>query len=136
MRELPEPFKTALEQRAKYEPSIDYRVNNGANDHAWLKKHGYETEMCSDCSYSVLKTNKEHVNGLSASSYGDWGSLFTCLDKDDEAYNLFVQMYEEGVIIPWRLFLYLQGKTYMYNDETKKWKNVDNSYSWHVCENL
>ena len=43
-------------------------------------------------------------------------------------------MYDEGIIIPWRIFLYLEHKQYMYNDETKKWKMCGENYKWYECK--
>ena len=130
MKELKEPFKTVIEHITENDANIDYRTKNAA-DHEFLRKKGYERWMGSDCSYNV-----NGLPGLSASSYGDWGSYFHTFDKDNEALNVFLEMYEEGIIMPWRIRIYIDGQCYDYDDNSGEWTTYDRTIEkWVVCEN-
>lgn len=122
---LPEPFQTALEKSNT--AVIDYK---STKDHEWLKEHGFDLRMSSDCSYNVSKNGKI-LCALSATSYGDWGSYFQCADIDNKALEVFLDMYDEGIITLWRLSVYLNKKAYFYYNETKQWIDVQTG---EVCQ--
>lgn len=129
MRQIKEPFKTVFEHIDENDASIDYKAVG--DDHAFLRKRGYELWMGSDCSYFV-----KGLSGLSASSYGDWGTYLHTLDKNNEALNIFLEMYEEGIIEPWRIRIYIDGQHYDYNDDSEKWSTHDRTTGkWVDCEN-
>ena len=118
---FPEPFKTAAR---KERFSFDYLLNKGRSDHAWLKEHGYEPIFGSDCSYYVAG-----LNGLNATSYGDWGSV--CNYWDEESFDAFCQMYKEGIVRLWRITYYKNRQSYSYADGN--WKTYYNG-EWIDCE--
>lgn len=131
-KEIKEPFRTVLEQRKKYGPSIDYKAKNG-EDHVWLKRHGYSTRMGGDCSCYVYDKEGKMKCGLTASSYGDWGEYFYTFDKNDECYDILMRMYEEGIIELWRIRVYIDGQAYDYNGETDAWTTYTDEEKWHPC---
>ena len=114
--------------------SFDYKLNEGKNDHRYLKKHGYHCHMGDDCSYYV-----DGLKNLSPTSYGDWGTIFNLFDEEKtEGYNKsfceFCKMYEEGIVKLWRMRTFINSITYYYNDEEKTWKKCEN-FEWRECDN-
>lgn len=123
---FPSPFKEAI---LFGDFSIDYKLHKGKSDHTWLKNHGYTTKMGGDCSYYV-----ENVNWLNATSYGDWGSVYVHNKKlNVKCFELFLQMYEEGILYPWRIRVYINKEPYDYDDEAKTWKTYTGK-SWITCD--
>ena len=121
---LPEPFRTAFERG----DSIDYKSNGFPNDHAYVRKFGYEPEMGSDCSYSA-----KGLNGFSLSSYGDWGTAYVDW-MDDTSKGIFLDMYDKGIIKLWRITVYKDGSSYDY-EEGIGWKGyVKAEHKWIPCE--
>ena len=97
---LPYPFNRAFEDRN----SIDYKVTPGSKqgtDHEYVRKLGYEPEMYGDCTYGA-----KDLPGFSLSSYGDWGTFYVdwATDKGKE---MFLDMYEKGIIKLWRIRKYV-----------------------------
>lgn len=131
-REIKEPFRTALEQRKKYKPSIDFKVKNCA-DHLWLKQHGYSIHVGRDCTCYVYDKEGNLKNGLNASSYGDWGIYYCTFDKNDECHDILMQMYEENVIDLWRICVYINHQVYDYDSDDDKWKTCTKEEGWHPC---
>ena len=120
------PFDVAFE----HGHSIDYVCHHG-EDHHYAKKLGYETEMHSDCSYSA-----KGLRGLSFTSYGDWGTLYTD-SASEESKKMFLDMYNGGLIKLWRIRAYIHDKegnciTYDY-EEGKGWITY-NGEQWINCE--
>lgn len=128
-----EPFKSVVNYPRF---SIDYHLNDGMDDHEWLKDRGYELYMGGDCAYYI-----KGIFSLLATSYGDWGSCYVDEDTLDKGFELFLQMYKDGVVKLWRIHIYLddkQGKpqSYYYNDEYGVWETYDNKFSeWIECDN-
>ena len=131
-KEIKEPFRTVLEQRKKYEPSIDFKVKDGA-DHLWLKRHGYSMNMGGDCSYYEYDKEGNLKSGLNASSYGDWGEYHCTFDKNDECYGILMQMFEEDIIELWRIRVYIDHQVYDYDSETDVWMTYTDEEKWHPC---
>ena len=113
---LESPFKEAFENG----DSIDYKLVKGAKktDHTFVKELGFESHMNSDCSYSAAG-----LPGLSLSSYGDWGTIFVDW-ADDNVKKIFLDMCNEGIIIPWRVSKYVrEGKnTVSYDYDERGWR--------------
>ena len=134
---FPEPFKTVVKKR--YDIIFDYHSHNGKNDHDWLNEHGYSMKMCQDCTIAV-----EGLPNLSASSYGDWGSIyddFGSYSKEErengynKSFNIFCKMYEEGIVELWRITLYINKFCYMYDDVKKSWSvNKYDGKHWNDCD--
>lgn len=129
---FPEPFRTAAKQ-ARF--SFDYTLKEGMNDHEWLKGHGYEAHMANDCSFYV-----KNLPNLSPTSYGDWGTIFVGLFDDEvkdgyeKSFSVFCQMYDEGVVLLWRITIYIDKIHYVYNEHNKTWAKYENK-SWRNCKN-
>lgn len=128
-----EPFKSVVNYPRF---SIDYHLNDGMNDHEWLEDRGYELYMGCDCAYYIIG-----IYSLLATSYGDWGSCYVNEDTLDEGFELFLQMYKDGVVKLWRIHIFLDDKQgepqhYSYNDEYGVWETYDNKFSkWIECDN-
>ena len=122
-KQIEEPFKTAVERRSDYNPNIDYKLNAGKSDHEWLTRHGFKIDMGSDCAY-YLKKDGAFFGGLTASSYGDWGSYFCGFDKDDAGLDLLLGMYDDNIIDLWRIRVYINRQCYDYNKDSGKWTTV------------
>ena len=136
---FPEPFKTVIKRG--YEINFDYHLHEGKNDHKWLEDHGYEMKMCQDCSFFVFG-----LPNLSATSYGDWGSIHDDMgeySKEEringynKSFNIFCQMYEEGIVKLWRIWLWIGNFWYTYDHEHKIWQvnKNDGTHKWYNCEN-
>ncbi len=130
-KQLPEPFNTAL-QLSDF--IFDYHLMPNKNDHKWLTEHGYELKMGGDCAYYVTG-----VSGLCATSYGDWGTAYYD-EKDwpgDKGFDLFCEMYNEGIVTPWRIWIYHNSGTYYYDHDKMMWhvNRRDDNSSWVECEN-
>ena len=117
--ELPYPFNRAFKTRS----SIDYKSKK---DHAYVEKLGFEPVMHSDCSYSA-----PGLKGFSLSSYGDWGTFYTD-DADDQGREIFLDMYEKGIIKLWRIRIYVtdNGEVYTYDYEDGHGWNMHNGETW------
>ena len=121
---LPEPFRTAFERG----DSIDYKSIGHPNDHTYVRQLGYEPEMGSDCSYSA-----KGLKGISLSSYGDWGTAYVGW-MDDTSKNIFLEMYDKGIITPWRITTYKSnGCSYEYNNKDG-WRKYSIGAGWKPCE--
>lgn len=125
---LPYPFDYAFE----HGHSIDYKCYEG-KDHRFVEKLGFISKMNSDCSYSA-----PGLNGLSLSSYGDWGTLHTQW-ADATSQKAFLDMYEQGLIKLWRIRAYLpneKGEVQCYDyEEGNGWKTYDKeAEKWSQCE--
>ena len=121
---LKEPFKTAFLAGS----SIDYKVvSNTINDHKYVEKYGYHSQMNSDCSCSA-----PGLWGFSLSSYGSWGTVYTS-DLDTEGKDIFFGMLKEGIIKLWRIRAYINGDTFDYEDG-KGWETYDKVLGWHECQ--
>ena len=126
------PFKEAFESG----DPIDYKLIPGAKktDHDFIRELGYESKMNSDCSYSA-----PGLPGLNLSSYGDWGTIYVDW-ADDNVKKIFLDMCDEGIIVPWRVTKYVrEGKdvtTYYFNKrgwlkhdkQLRKWVEVESPY--------
>ncbi len=120
---LKEPFRTAYRTGS----SIDYKVKpNGPNDHDYAKKHGFKTEMHSDCSFSA-----SGIPGFSFSSYGNWGTVYTD-DLDDKGKEIFFELLKDGIIEPWRIRTYTDKGSFNYVDGDG-WKTYDKELGWINC---
>lgn len=143
-KQLPEPFNTSL-QLSDF--IFDYHLMPNKSDHKWLTERGYELEKFMDCTYRVtgisglLKPtpNLEHNTINNAISYGDWGAAY--YDEKDwpghEGFDLFCEMYNEGIVTPWRIWIYHDSGMYCYDHDKDVWtvNHRDGSYSWVECEN-
>ena len=123
-RSLPYPFNAAFE----HGDSIDYRVGAWSieNDHSYVRKLGYVSEMASDCSYYA-----KGLKGFRLSSYGDWGTFYAD-DAGEKEKEMFLDMFEKGIIHLWRIRAYRQGKMFDYADG--KWKTCTSSAGWIECQ--
>lgn len=131
---FPEPFKSAVKISGF---KFDYVLNEGKSDHKYLENQGYELYMGGDCSYYV-----KGLPNLNATSYGDWGTIFSSLFKEEKtidgyykSFYIFCKMYEEGIIKLWRIHFYLDSVSYTYDDKIKKWKKYEEDSGWIDCEN-
>lgn len=130
-KQLPEPFNTALQLT---DFTFDYHLMPNKSDHKWLTERGYKLKMGGDCAFYVTG-----VSGLNATSYGDWGTTY----YDENGYNgregfdLFCEMYNEGIVIPWRIWIYHDSGMYYYDHDKGVWSvnHRDGNYSWVDCEN-
>lgn len=112
--DLPFPFNKAFEKGA----NIDYKSTG--RDHKYVKEHGYEPVMASDCSYYA-----SGLKGFSLSSYGDWGTFYVHNASDKEK-QMFLDMVDKHIITLWRIRVYVDGVSYNYeNDEWKKYENSE-----------
>lgn len=120
---MPEPFRTVIQIPSF---SIDYKVSEGANDHAFFKKHGYEATMAQDCTYYI-----PGLGGISLSSYGNWGTLYDG-SKKNESFELFLQMYEKKIIQLWRIRIYVHrnGSVISYDYSTGCGWKMYNGETW------
>lgn len=130
---LPEPFRGAL--KSKESIYFDYKVDN-KSDHTYLKERGYELCWGADCSCYI-----RGLNGFYPSSYG-WGTFyFNKKDSkdNDKVFDLFCQMYKEGIIKLWRIGFYKENKKYdcveQYNYEDGHWRKNDVFKGWIDCVN-
>lgn len=121
---LPYPFNAAFEKGY----SIDYKCSG--EDHRYIEKLGYKSEMASDCSY-----NAKGLDGLSLSSYGDWGTLHTSF-ADDTCKKIFLDMYDKGIIKLWRISAYI--KEYIPGTDNTDWNVLSYYYEdgkgWKMYE--
>lgn len=132
-KQLPEPFNSALQLSGF---SFDYRLAPNKSDHEWLKHHGYITKMGSDCAYYVGDSNGKCIGGLNATSYGDWGTAYNSDAFDKEGFRIFCEMYNDGVVVPWRIRFYHNNICYDYDDHDKTWSMYDfNTKERSECEN-
>lgn len=111
---LKEPFKSAFLNNA----SIDYTAEGG-KDHKYVRDLGYEPEMKSDCTFQATG-----LDGISLSSYGDWGTVFPVF-MNDISRSIFLDMVEKGVVEPWRIRGYVDGTEYSYNEGQWKIRTCD-----------
>lgn len=120
---MPELFRTVIQMPSF---SIDYKVPQGASDHAFFKEHGYESKMATDCTCYV-----PGLGGISLSSYGDWGTLYND-SKKNESFELFLQMYEQKIIQLWRIRIYIHrnGVVLSYDYSTNHGWKMYNDESW------
>ena len=127
---LPYPFNVAFERG----DTIDYNVGrwSDTNDHEYVEKLGYHSEMCSDCSYYA-----KGLDGFSLSSYGDWGSFHTSSSGKKEK-GMFQDMFEKDIIRLWRIRAYIKedGETNTYDYSTDiGWRTYDKGEGkWVDCE--
>lgn len=130
---LPYPFNVAFDEGH----SIDYKCAGG-EDHRYVGKLGYESEMASDCTYFA-----RGLNGLSLSSYGDWGTLHGSF-SDEKSNQIFLEMYEMGIIKLWRITAYIRQflphingwivDSYEY-EEGRGWRTYSEAEGkWVECE--
>ena len=122
---LPYPFNIAFDRG----DSIDYHRSGWPkeSDHDDVKDLGYEPEMLSDCSYHA-----EGLNGFSLSSYGDWGTFHTNWASEKEK-EMFLDMFEKGIIKLWRIRAYLNGVTTDYDGND--WSHYDKEIRrWVSCK--
>lgn len=132
LNRFPEPFKSVAKLNSF---SFDYKLNHGKDDHDFLKSQGYELFMGQDCSFYV-----RGLSNLNATSYGDWGTVYSNLFNEEKiqqycrSFYEFCRMYDEGIIKLWRINIYIDSIHYMYNDDTKIWKRYANN-KWEECEN-
>jgi hypothetical protein len=118
---LPYPFNVAFDRG----DSIDYRTNGG--DHDYVRNLGYEPEMLSDCSYHA-----KGLNGFSLSSYGDWGTFHTNWAGEKEK-EMFLDMFEKGIIKLWRIRAYVNGV--MTDYDGNDWSHYDKEMNgWVSCK--
>ena len=123
IQRLPDPWNRVMECGG----SIDYRCKGG--DHKYVEKHGYTSQMNSDCSYSA-----PGLKGFSLSSYGDWGTFFSNW-ADEESFGYFIDMYEQGIIKLWRARVYINGQTHDY-EVGAGWQTYDKELgAWVNCPN-
>jgi len=129
---FPEPFKSAL---GVVGFSFDFKLNEGKSDHEYLEKQGYEIYMGGDCSYYI-----KGLKNLSPTSYGDWGSIYSDLFKEEtkdgfyKSFYVFCKMYEEGIVKLWRIGFYLNSVRYQYDDDTKIWEKYEDG-KWTIIKN-
>ena len=122
---LPYPFNIAFDRG----DSIDYHLSGWPkeSDHDYVKDLGYETEMLSDCSYHA-----KGLNGFSLSSYGDWGTFHTNWASEKEK-EMFLDMFEKGIIKLWRIRAYVNGVTTDYDGND--WSHYDKEIRrWVSCK--
>lgn len=105
IRYLPKPWSDII----KCGGSIDYHCKN-CDDHKYMEECGYKAHMNGDCSYTAVE-----VPAFSLSSYGDWGSFWSKVAKDEE-YGYFIDMISKRIIKPWRASVYINGEGYDYED--------------------
>ena len=118
---LPYPFNAAFDRG----DTIDYNTNG--SDHDYVRNLGYEPEMLSDCSYQA-----KGLNGFSLSSYGDWGTFYTKLASEKEK-EMFLDMFEKGIIKLWRIRAYVNGVMTNYNEN--EWSHYDKEIGgWVGCK--
>lgn len=117
---LPYPFNAAFDNG----DSIDYHTHGG--DHDYVIDLGYEPEMLSDCSYHA-----KGLNGFSLSSYGDWGTFYPDWASEKEK-EMFLDMFEKGIIKLWRIRAYVNGVTTDYDGND--WSHYDKEHGWVGCE--
>ena len=117
---LPYPFNAAFDNG----DSIDYHTHGG--DHDYVIDLGYEPEILSDCSYHA-----KGLNGFSLSSYGDWGTFYPDWASEKEK-EMFLDMFEKGIIKLWRIRAYVNGVTTDYDGND--WSHYDKEYGWVGCE--
>ena len=129
---FPEPFGSVV--RSGYAFSIDYRSDS---DHEYLKEHGYTIHTGSDCSNYVVD-----LGYLNATSYGNWGTLYSGNGNCDEvkeyrkALAVLCDMFKERVITLWRIRMYIDKVGYNYDEDTKRWTKYDSEKKeWVECEN-
>lgn len=75
--------------------SFDFEVSDGENgpaDHKFVESLGYEVKMAGDCSFYA-----PGLNGISLSSYGNWGTFFNCW-MDNNAREVAIKMIDEGIV--------------------------------------
>lgn len=107
----------------------DYRVGvwSRENDHSYVRKLGYVSEMASDCGYYA-----KGLKGFRLSSYGDWGTFYAG-EAGEKEKEMFLDMFEKGIIHLWRIRAYYgQGKMFDYADG--KWKTCTSSAKWIECQ--
>ena len=130
---MPEPFNTALQLD---DFSFDYHLAPNKSDHKWLQNHGYTTKMGSDCAYYVGDSSGKCI-GLNATSYGDWGTAYYGdNDSDRKGFDVFCEMYNEGIVVPWRIRFYHNNCTFDYDHTDGKWQMCNHeTHEWSECEN-
>lgn len=134
---FPEPFRSTA-RLPRF--SFDYRLNKGKDDHEYLRKRGYELSMGRDCAY--------YINGLAnlnASSYGNWGTIWSDLFTEKETFGKynksfyeFCKMYEAGIVKLWRINFFRDGVEYIYcddSDDETKWRKSERGVDYVECEN-
>lgn len=84
--DLGEPFASAR--------TIDFKTTSPLSDHKYLESLGYHIKSHQDCSCSC------ELPGLSVSSYGDWGTIYSW--ASDETWKVFLDMVEKKIIKVWR----------------------------------
>lgn len=119
---LPYPFNKAIE----HGDSIDYRVGAWSieNDHSYVRKLGYVSEMASDCSYYA-----KGLKGFRLSNYGDWGTFYAD-DAGEKEKEMFLDMFEKDIIHLLRIRAYRQGQVFDYDGS--KWM-THSSQGWIEC---
>jgi len=129
---FPEPFRSVV--CSGYNFSIDYRSDA---DHKYLKEHGYTIHMGGDCSNYV-----EELKYLNATSYGNWGTLYSGNGEYDDTENymkcldVFCDMVKKGIVRLWRIRMYIDKVAYNYDGDTKRWTKYDSEKKeWVECEN-
>ena len=85
-QDLGEPFASAQ--------TIDFKTTSPLSDHKYLEALGYHITMGADCSCSC------ELVGLSVSSYGDWGTIYSW--ADELTWQIFLDMVEKRIIKLWR----------------------------------
>lgn len=134
-KRLPYPFSVAFDGGA-----IIYYKCKGEKDHKFVEKLGYTPKMDRDCSYHA-----KGLNGLSLSSYGDWGAFFP-KDADGKSTEIFLEMFDKEIIKLWKFDTYVEVYVpltndkliynYCYEDE-KGWEMYDEGASlWTACDDL
>ena len=122
------PFNVAY----KSEAAIDFKTVELLSDHKYVNDNlGLEVHTGADCSCFA-----DGLDGLSLSSYGDWGTFFNTF-ASSRVKKVFLDMIAKKVIVPWRIRWYMpngyaiQSKGYTYSDG--KWESYDGE-SWKPAE--
>jgi hypothetical protein len=128
-KQLQYPFDKAMEIGA----SIDFRVKPGAPDHKWLAKRGCTIRMAQDCTCYAIGPDGKIVKNFYPSSYGDWGTV-DCDTPEDPAWQYFLQMYDEELLTPFRLRLYINRSSYDYKVAEQAWTTYNKEKQcWEPC---
>ena len=127
-----EPFRSVL--RSGYVFSIDYMSDT---DHEYLREHGYTIQMGADCSNYV-----NELKYLNATSYGNWGTLYSGNGEYDDADNyikcldVFCDMFKKEIVRLWRIRVYIDKVAYNYDGDIERWTKYDSEKKeWVECKN-
>ena len=124
---LPEPFATAFEKGASIDYMVEPKYDKGT-DHEYVRKLGYEPKMRADCSCFA-----DGLTCFNLSSYGDWGTFFTEWANDKEK-DMFLDMYEKGIIKLWRIREYIGRYSYNYSVGDHWTRYMDTRETEEMCD--